>query len=102
MSAQSFERAMHHEATKRLSLTTGASAREFKGSSAPGEKPVDRFSDRGSIPLASTRVKMSGYSRSFLFCLKALGLKGFEEMRTAEEKGGMCMIIQRKREKNGL
>lgn len=57
---------------------------------------------RGSIPLASTRVKMSGYSRSFLFCLKALGLKGFEEMRTAEEKGGMCMIIQRKREKNGL
>jgi len=54
VSAQSFERAMHHEATKRLSLTTGASAREFKGSSAPGEKPVDRFSDRGSIPLAST------------------------------------------------
>ena len=47
---------MHHEATKRLSLTTGASAREFKGSSAPGEKPVDRFSDRGSIPLASTKI----------------------------------------------
>ena len=56
VSAQSFERAMHHEATERLSLTTGASARESKGSSAPGEKPVDRFSDRGSIPLASTNL----------------------------------------------
>lgn len=47
---------MHHEATERLSLTTGASARESKRSSAPGEKPADRFSDRGSIPLASTNI----------------------------------------------
>ena len=55
VSAQSFERAMHNEATKSRRVTVPAGTRECKQSSAPGEVPVKVLSDRGSTPLTSTR-----------------------------------------------
>ena len=54
--AQSFERTMNHEATKPLSVTARARARECKEPSAPGEVPVQALSDGGSIPPTSTRI----------------------------------------------
>ena len=53
----SFARAMHHEATKPSSVTVRGWVRECKGSSAPGESPEETLSDRGSTPLASTRIR---------------------------------------------
>ena len=56
MRAQRVERTMHHDSTKSVSVTAHGQARECKLPSAPGEVPVDVFSDRGSIPLGSTIV----------------------------------------------
>ncbi len=57
VSAQSFERAMHHEATGPASQADDSRARESRDPPAPGEKHVDVLSDRGSTPLASTNKK---------------------------------------------
>ena len=54
VSVQSFERAMHNEATKSPRVTAPAGTRECKQPSAPGEVPVKVLSDRGSTPLTST------------------------------------------------
>ena len=54
VSAQSFERATHNEATEVVSLSTGAQLRECKRSSAPGEVSVNVLSDAGSTPAIST------------------------------------------------
>ena len=45
---------MHHDSTKSVSVTVHGQVRECKLPSAPGEVPVDVFSDRGSTPLGST------------------------------------------------
>jgi len=58
VSAQSFERATHHEATKSLSVTARAGMRECKQPSEPGEVSVKVLSDRGSTPLASTIAEL--------------------------------------------
>ncbi len=50
----SFAHIMNHEATKSLSMTACAGARECKLPSAPGEVSVKVLSDRGSTPLIST------------------------------------------------
>ena len=57
VSAQSFERAMHHEATKSPRVTAPARTRECKQPSAPGEVPVKVLSDGGSTPPTSTKQK---------------------------------------------
>lgn len=45
---------MHHDSTKFVSVAAHGQIRECKLPPAPGEVPVDVFSDRGSIPLGST------------------------------------------------
>jgi hypothetical protein len=53
----SFAHIMNHEATESLSMTACAGARKCKLPSAPGEVPVEVLSDRGSIPLISTKTR---------------------------------------------
>ncbi len=54
VSAQSFERTTHNEATDSASLTVGVQGREYKRSYALGEVPVKVLSDGGSTPPIST------------------------------------------------
>lgn len=56
VSAQSFERTTHNEATDSASLTAGAQGREYKRPYALGEVPVKVLSDGGSIPPISTKT----------------------------------------------
>ena len=67
VSAQSFERAMHNEATESPRVTVPARTRECKRPSAPGEIPVKMLSDRGSTPLTSTKKKQAALCGLFLF-----------------------------------
>ena len=55
VSAQSFERTTHNEATDSVSLTAGAQRREYKRPYALGEVPVKVLSDGGSTPPISTK-----------------------------------------------
>ncbi len=55
VSAQSFERTTHNEATDSASLTAGAQGREYKRPYALGEVPVKVLSDGGSTPPISTK-----------------------------------------------
>ena len=64
--AQSFERGMHHEATKSPRVTAPARTRECKQPSAPGEVPVKVLSDGGSTPPTSTKKK-AAHKGGFLF-----------------------------------
>ena len=54
VSAQSFERTTHNEATDYVSLTAGVHRREYKRPYALGEVPVKVLSDGGSTPPIST------------------------------------------------
>ena len=54
MRAQRVARTMHYDSTKLVSVAAHGQVRECKLPPAPGEVPVDVFSDRGSIPLGST------------------------------------------------
>ena len=56
VSAQSFERTTHNEATDSVSLTAGAQRREYKRPYALGEVPVKVLSDGGSTPPISTNL----------------------------------------------
>jgi len=55
VSAQSFERTTHNEATDSASLTAGAQGRECSWPYALGEVPVKVLSDGGSTPPISTK-----------------------------------------------
>ncbi len=59
VSAQSFERTTHNEATDSASLTAGAQGREYKRPYALGEVPVKVLSDGGSTPPISTKVVLN-------------------------------------------
>ena len=63
---QSFEPTMHNEATKPMSVSAHAEAREWKGLSAPGEVPMKMLSDGGSTPPASTIMNRHRFSNIFI------------------------------------
>ena len=77
VSAQSFERAMHNEATKSRRVTAPAGTRECKQPSAPGEVPVKVLSDRGSTPLTSTKNTVSAVWLGLYF---SYGVRGVESL----------------------
>ena len=71
VSAQSFERAMHNEATKPRRVTVPAGTRECKQSSAPGEVPVKVLSDRSSTLLTSTKKAVPAIRPGLSFFIRS-------------------------------